>query len=59
MKEGLINYSEFYNQYGEIGFNNKKFVMGIKWHPELMLNEQYVDEIFKMFIDSSKEKEDM
>lgn len=39
--------------------NNKKFAMGIKWHPELMLSEQYVDEIFKMFIDSSKEKEDV
>ena len=39
--------------------NNKKFAMGIKWHPELMLNEQYVDEIFKMFIDSAKEKEDV
>ena len=34
--------------------NNKKFAIGIKWHPELMLNEQYVDEIFKMFLDSSK-----
>ena len=29
---------------------NKKFVMGIKWHPELLLDETYVDEIFKMLI---------
>lgn len=30
---------------------SKKFVMAIKWHPELMLNETYVDKIFKIFID--------
>ena len=30
---------------------NKKFIIGIKWHPELLLNEAYVDEIFKMLID--------
>lgn len=29
---------------------NKKFVVGIKWHPELMDNE-FVNELFKMFID--------
>ena len=29
---------------------NKKFIMGIKWHPELLLNEAYVDELFKMLI---------
>ena len=33
---------------------DKKFAMGIKWHPELMLNEQYVNEIFKMFVNFSK-----
>ena len=44
-KDGLVESFEL---------NNKKFAMGIKWHPELMINEQYVDEIFKMFIDSSK-----
>ncbi len=31
---------------------NKKFVIGIKWHPELMLEESYVDKIFEKFIDS-------
>ncbi len=29
---------------------NKKFVLGIKWHPELLMNEQYVNELFKEFI---------
>ena len=33
---------------------NKKFVLGFKWHPELMLKEEYVDRIFKEFIDKSK-----
>lgn len=35
---------------------NKKFVVGIKWHPELMLNEEYVDNIFKEFINASIDK---
>ena len=30
--------------------NNKKFVIGIKWHPELMLEEEYVHRIFKEFV---------
>lgn len=34
--------------------NDKKFVMGIKWHPELMLDEEYVDKIFIEFINSCK-----
>lgn len=29
---------------------NKKFVMGIKWHPELLFNEKYVDRLFEKFI---------
>lgn len=29
---------------------NKKFVIGIKWHPELM-DDEFVNEMFKMFID--------
>jgi gamma-glutamyl-gamma-aminobutyrate hydrolase PuuD len=29
---------------------NKRFVMGIKWHPELMLNEKYVDKLFNTLI---------
>ena len=31
---------------------NKKFVIGIKWHPELLLEEEYVDKIFKKFIEN-------
>jgi len=29
---------------------DKKFVLGIKWHPELMLDEEYVDKMFSAFI---------
>lgn len=31
--------------------NNKKFVMGIKWHPELMLEDEFPDKLFKEFIE--------
>ena len=31
---------------------NKKFVMGIKWHPELLLEEEYVNKLFERFIDN-------
>ena len=33
---------------------NKKFVMGIKWHPELMLDENTFA-LFKGFVDACKE----
>ena len=33
---------------------NKKFVLGIKWHPELMLEEEYVRRIFKEFVEVCK-----
>ena len=33
---------------------DKKFVMGFKWHPELMIEEEYVHNIFKEFVDSCK-----
>lgn len=29
---------------------NKKFILGIKWHPELLLDEEYVERLFKNFI---------
>ena len=32
---------------------NKKFVLGVKWHPELMLDEDATN-IYKNFIDSCK-----
>lgn len=34
--------------------DNKKFVVGIKWHPELLLEEKYVDKLFKEFVDKCK-----
>ena len=30
--------------------DDKKFVMGIKWHPELMLEDEFSDKLFKKFI---------
>ena len=30
--------------------NNKKFVIGIKWHPELMLEDEFPDKLFEEFI---------
>lgn len=29
---------------------NKKFIIGIKWHPELMLEDEFPDKLFKEFI---------
>ena len=34
--------------------DNKKFVMGIKWHPELMLEEEFTKNLFKEFIEKCK-----
>ncbi len=33
---------------------NKKFVLGIKWHLELMMEEEYVHRIFKEFVEACK-----
>ena len=30
--------------------NNKKFVIGLKWHPELMLEDEFTNKLFKEFI---------
>ncbi len=30
--------------------NNKKFIIGIKWHPELMLEDEFPNKLFKVFI---------
>lgn len=35
--------------------DNKKFVLGFKWHPELMIEEEYVNRIFKKFIYACEE----
>ena len=34
--------------------NNKKFVIGIKWHPELMLEDKFTKNLFKEFIEKCK-----
>lgn len=34
--------------------NNKKFVIGIKWHPELMLEDETTKKLFKEFIEECK-----
>lgn len=34
--------------------NNKKFVIGIKWHPELMLEDKITKNLFKEFIEKCK-----
>ena len=33
-----------------IEVEDKKFVLGVKWHPELMMDEEYVDKMFKAYI---------
>ena len=33
---------------------NKKFIMGIKWHPELMLEDEFTQKLFKEFIKKCK-----
>ena len=33
---------------------NKKFVIGVKWHPELMLEDEFPDKLFKEFIEKCK-----
>ena len=49
--QGGMTSSNYKIEYAKkaVELNNKKFAMSIKLHPELMLNEQYVDKIFKMF----------
>ena len=34
--------------------NNKRFVIGIKWHPELMLEDEFTKKLFKEFIEKCK-----
>ena len=33
---------------------NKKFILGIKWHPELMLEDDFTQNLFSEFIKFSK-----
>ena len=33
---------------------DKKFILGIKWHPELMMEEESTKKLFKRFVDECK-----
>lgn len=39
--------------------DNKKFIIGIKWHPELMLEENFTKNLFKEFIEKSEQTESL
>ena len=34
--------------------HNKKFVVGVKWHPELMLEDEFTGELFREFVERCK-----
>lgn len=58
-KEKVENYAEIssisYDGLVEsFELNNKKFVIGIKWHPELMLEDEFTKNLFKEFIEKCK-----
>ena len=36
--------------------DDKKFVVAIKWHPEIMKDEEYVDRLFASFIEACRDK---
>ena len=54
--EGFAKISSFsYDGLVEsIELENKKFVIGIKWHPELMLEDEFTKELFRVFIEKCK-----
>ena len=35
-------------------FDNKKFIIGIKWHPELMMKDEFTKNLFREFIEKCK-----
>ena len=37
-----------------VELKNKKFVLGVKWHPELMTDDEKMNSIFKRFVESCK-----
>ena len=58
-KEKVENYAEIssisYDGLVEsFELNNKKFVIGIKWHPELMLEDEFTKNLLKEFIEKCK-----
>ena len=58
-KENVENYAQI-SSYSYDGFvesfelDNKKFVIGLKWHPELMLEDQFTNNLFEEFINKCK-----
>ena len=50
--EGYARISSFSNDglVESFELENKKFVIGIKWHPELMLEDDFPNSLFKAFI---------
>ena len=34
--------------------DNKKFIIGIKWHPELMMKDEFTKNLFREFIEKCK-----
>lgn len=60
-KEKVENYAEIssisYDGLVEsFELSNKKFIVGIKWHPELMLEDEFTKNLFKEFIGKCKYK---
>lgn len=39
-----------------VELKNKKFCLGVKWHPELMTDDEIMNNIFKYFIETCKRK---
>ena len=58
-KENVENFAKI-SSFSEDGLvesfelENKKFIIGIKWHPELLLNEEYVNRLFNELVQQSK-----
>lgn len=49
-KYARISAISYDNMVESFELDNKKFVMGIKWHPELMLEDEFSNKLFKEFI---------
>ncbi len=50
-KISSISYDGFVESFE---LNNKKFIMGIKWHPELMIEDDFTKRLFREFIAECK-----
>lgn len=58
-KESVESFAKI-SSYSEDGYvesfeiPNKKFIVGIKWHPELMLEEDFSHKLFEEFVQACK-----